>query len=62
MLAILATCEDIDDAREAQLHALADLHEWGKASADAIEALRQLNQDTLAGSETEYVAYLLGSA
>jgi hypothetical protein len=61
LLAALAVWESDAGAREAQLHALAELHEWGQTAPDAIELVSRIDRTTLAGSEVEYVACLLGS-
>ncbi len=60
ILAGIAVWETDGVAREAELHALAELHEWGTTTADAAHLLRRLDRSTLTGSEIEYVAYLDG--
>jgi hypothetical protein len=60
VLAALAVWEPGGKAREAQLHALAELHEWDSTTPDAIDLLRRIDRVTLAGSEIEYISYLLG--
>jgi hypothetical protein len=60
VLSALAVWEPDANAREAQLHALAELHEWDEVTPDAIELVSRIDRTTLAGSETEYIAYLLG--
>jgi hypothetical protein len=60
VLAGVAVWETDGVAREAELHALAELHEWDTTTADAAHLLRRLDRSTLAGSEIEYVAYLDG--
>lgn len=60
VLAGVAVWETDGVAREAELHALAELHEWGTTTGDAAHLLRRLDRSTLAGSEVEYVACLDG--
>jgi hypothetical protein len=60
LLAALAVWESDAVAREAQLHALSELHEWERTTPDAIELLSQMDPTTLSGSEIEYFAYLQG--
>jgi hypothetical protein len=60
VLSALAVWESDAAAREAQLHALAELHESDEVTPDAIELVGRIDRTTLAGSETEYIAYLLG--
>ena len=60
VLAGVAVWETNGAAREAELHALAELHESGTTTPDAAQLLRRLDRSTLAGSEIEYVAYLTG--
>jgi len=59
LLAALAVWESDTDAREAQLHALAELHEWNQVAPDAIELVSRIDRTSLVGSEIEYVACLL---
>ena len=59
LLGALAVWEQDATAREAQLHALAELHEWEATTPDAIELARRIDPATLTGSEIDYVAYLL---
>src|SRR5215469_11871229 len=60
LLAALAVWESDAGAREAQLHALAELHEWDQIAPDAIELVSRIDRTSLSGSEIEYVACLLG--
>lgn len=60
VLAALAVWEPDGTVREAQLHALAELHEWDQSTPDALNLLQRLDRATLAGPEIEYVGYLLG--
>ena len=59
VLAALAVWEPDGSAREAQLHALAEVHEWDATTPDALDLVRRVDRTTLAGSEVEYVGYLL---
>jgi hypothetical protein len=59
LLAVLAVWESDANAREAQLHALAELHEWHETTVDVVELVRRIDRTTLTGSEIEYVAYLM---
>lgn len=59
VLAELAIWEVDGRAREAQLHALADLHEWDGAPAEALELVRLIDPSTLIGSEVEYMEWLI---
>ena len=59
VLAAVAVWEPDGNAREAQLHALAELHEWDATTPDALDIVRLLDRRMLTGSEVEYVGYLL---
>ena len=61
LLAALTVWESDPSAREAQLHALAELHECGQATPDVIDLVSRIDRTTLVGSEIEYVTYLLCS-
>jgi hypothetical protein len=61
LLAELALWEADGLAREAQLHVLAELHEWNGVPAEAIEVVRLIDPSSLIGSEVEYVAWLTGA-
>lgn len=58
LLVWLATVESDDTAREAQLHALAELAECGLVPADALVDVGQLSRDELHGSSVEHFDYL----
>lgn len=58
VLVWLATVETDDAAREAQLHALAELAEYGLVPADVLADVGQLSRDALRGSSVEYFDYL----
>jgi hypothetical protein len=60
VLAALAVWETPGQSREAQLHALAELHEWEATTAEAVDAVRRIDRASLTGSEVEYVEWLLG--
>jgi hypothetical protein len=59
VLAAVAVWEPDGNAREAQLHTLAELHEWDATTPDVLDLVRPLDRTTLTGSEVEYVGYLL---
>lgn len=46
-------------AREAQLHGLAEVAEWHGLPAAVLTLIGNVPQDTVAGSEIEYMEYLL---
>jgi hypothetical protein len=58
VLAEIALWETDAAAREAQLHALAELDEWDGVPDQAIELIRSIDIATLVGSEVEYVEWL----
>jgi hypothetical protein len=58
VLAELVLSETDGHAREAQLHALADLDEWDAVPLGAIDLVHLIDTSTLVGSEIEYVEYL----
>lgn len=51
--------EDDRDAQEAQLHALAELHEWGLVSAEQRELVSTVTLDEADPAQEEYLDYLL---
>jgi hypothetical protein len=58
MLVWLATVESDDAAREAQLHALAELAEYDLVPSDVLVDVGQLTRDELHGSAVEHFDYL----
>ena len=54
----LALVESDDSAKEAQLHALAELAEWDLVPNDALQDIDQLARTRLHGSSVEYFDYL----
>jgi hypothetical protein len=54
----LASAETDDSAKEAQLHALAELAEYGLAPIDVLSEVGLLPLGELRGSSIEYVHYL----
>ena len=58
VLVWLATVETDDTAREAQLHALAELAEYGLLPADVLADTGQLSHAELRGSSIEHLDYL----
>lgn len=47
------------DAQEAQLHALAELHEWGLVTKEARELLCRIDLRSVDARQVEYLGYLL---
>ncbi len=62
MLALVCVTEVDQGAREAQLHALAELDEWGMVPTTAREVLAAIDRRSLVGSQVEYVEALLSNA
>ncbi|MEV0285588.1 hypothetical protein AB0H36_15865 [Kribbella sp. NPDC050820] len=58
LLAAIRVGETDPVAREAQLHALAELAEWHELPAEVFARTSDIPQDTVSASETEYLAYL----
>jgi hypothetical protein len=54
----LALVETDDTAREAQLHALAELAEFARVPAEVLRDVRQLSRAELHGSSIEHFDYL----
>lgn len=54
----LALEEPADEAREAQLHALAELAEWGLVPAEVLRDIAELADRGLSGSSLEHFEYL----
>jgi hypothetical protein len=54
VLVIARTVETDPTCQEAQMNALAELHEWGRLPAETLDPLRALDRSTLVGSELEY--------
>jgi hypothetical protein len=59
VLALVRLRESDLAAQEAELHALAELHEWGLVSTTTLEVLARLDRNSLDASQTEYLDYLL---
>lgn len=60
VLAHLSVAEANAKAREASLHALAELFEWSLAPGSVADIVSVIDPTTLVGSEVEYVACIRG--
>ena len=59
VLALVRLREADLEAQEAELHALAELHEWGLVATTTLEVLARLDLSSLDASQVEYLEYLL---
>jgi uncharacterized tellurite resistance protein B-like protein len=59
VLALVRLREADQEAQEAELHALAELHEWGLVPTTILEVLARLDPISLDASQREYWDYLL---
>jgi DNA-binding transcriptional ArsR family regulator len=59
VLALVRLREADPEAQEAELHALAELYEWGLVPTTILEILARLDRSYLNPSQVEYLDYLL---
>jgi hypothetical protein len=59
VLALVRLTEGDPEAQEAELHALAELCEWGLVPTTILEVLARLDRRCLDASQIEYLDYLL---
>jgi hypothetical protein len=59
VLALVRLREEDLEAQEAELHTLAELHEWGLVPTTILEVLARLDGSYLDASQIEYLDYLL---